>query len=153
VSPETLSSRVFGTAARGAHRFREAARPRTGAKRTILHTIQQLPSYLRLLGGLFTDRRVSAVDKLLVGAAIAYILAPVDFIPDLVPFMGQVDDVFLLMTSMQRLIANAGRRVVAEHWHGDAEELRDLNVRRVISAAAFFLPLGLRRKLGKVGRR
>jgi uncharacterized membrane protein YkvA (DUF1232 family) len=144
---------VFGTAARGAHRFREAARPRTGAKRTILHTIQQLPAYLRLFGGLFTDRRVSAVDKLLVGAAIAYILSPFDLIPDVVPFLGQVDDVFLLMTATQRLIANAGRRVVAEHWHGDAEELRDLNVKRVISAAAFFLPLGMRRKLRKVGRR
>jgi uncharacterized membrane protein YkvA (DUF1232 family) len=152
VSLESISSRVRGTAARGAHRFREAARPRTGAKRTLLHTIQQIPAYLRLFGGLFTDRRVSAVDKLLLGAAIAYTLAPVDLIPDIVPFMGQVDDVFLLMTATQRLIANAGRRVVADHWHGDPEELRDLNVKRVISAAAFFLPLGLRRKLRRVGR-
>ena len=147
-----MSSRVLGSAKRGAHRFREAARPRTGAKRTVLHTIAQIPSYLRLFGGLFTDRRVSAIDKVLVAAAIAYTLAPIDLIPDVIPFMGQVDDVFVLVTSMERLIRNAGRRVVRDHWHGDPGELSDLNVKRVISAVAFFLPLGMRQKLRKVGR-
>ena len=142
-----MSSRVFGSAKRGAHRFREAARPRTGAKRTVLHTIQQFPAYLRLLGGLFTDRRVSAIDKLLVGAAIAYILAPVDLIPDMIPFMGQVDDVFLLMTALERLVSRAGRSVLRDHWTGDRAELRSLDIAAVVSAAAFFLPGRMKKNL------
>jgi uncharacterized membrane protein YkvA (DUF1232 family) len=93
------------------------------------------------------DRRVGALDKVLVGAAIAYILAPVDLLPDVIPFMGQVDDVFLLVTALQRLITNAGRRVLVDHWRGDPRELADLNLQRVLSAAAFFLPLGMQRRL------
>ena len=131
---------------------RAAEAPRTGAKRTVMHTIRQLPAYVRLLFGLLTDGRVSAVDKLLVAGAVAYILMPLDLIPDVVPFLGQVDDVFLLMTSLQRLISNAGRQVVLDHWTGDMEELADLNLKRVVSAASFFLPLGMRRKLRRIGR-
>src|SRR5437763_11348206 len=56
-----------------AARTRGAASPRTGARRTVMYYIKQLPNYLRLLGGLLTDRRVSALDKLLVAGAIAYI--------------------------------------------------------------------------------
>jgi len=126
--------------------------PRRGAKRTVLATIRQIPHYLRLLGGLITDRRVSAVDKVLVGAAIAYVIAPVDLIPDFIPFIGEVDDVFLLVTALQRLISNAGRLVVLDHWAGDPSELSDMNLRAVLSAASFFLPMRLRRRLKTIGR-
>ena len=122
-------------------------RPRTGAKRTVMDTIRQLPHYLRLLGGLLTDRRVSALDKVLVAGAIAYILMPADLLPDFIPFLGEVDDVFLLVTALQRLVANAGRKVLLAHWTGHPSELADLNLKRVVSAAAFFLPIGMRRKL------
>lgn len=128
-------------------------RPRRGAKRTLLGTIRQIPNYLRLLAGLLTDRRVSALDKVLVGAAIAYVLSPFDLIPDVVPFLGQVDDVFLVTTAVQRLITHAGRRVLLDHWTGDRAELSDLNVERVVGAAAFFLPLGMRQKLRRIGRK
>ena len=127
-------------------------RPRTGAKRTVMDTIRQLPSYLSMLYGLMRDRRVATIDKLLVGGAILYILTPVDLIPDFIPFMGEVDDVFLLVTSLQRLITNAGRRVVLEHWAGDPAELADMNLRKVLTAAAFFLPRRLRRRLRTIGR-
>src|SRR6476660_9821330 len=86
--------------------------PRTGAKRTVMYYIKQFPAYLRLLGGLLTDRRVSALDKLLVAGAIAYIVMPIDIIPDFIPFLGEVDDLYLLIFALQRLISNTGRNVV-----------------------------------------
>ncbi len=132
---------------------RPALRPRSGAKRTVMHYIGQLPRYVRLLTGLLTDRRVSVVDKLLVGAAIAYIVAPIDFLPDFVPFLGQVDDVYLLVLALQRLMGNAGRSVVLDHWAGDAKDLAIGNLRRVLSAAAFFLPGRTRRRLRGVAKR
>ena len=127
-------------------------RPRTGAKRTVMDTIRQLPNYVRLLFGLLRDRRVATIDKVLVGAAIAYIIAPVDLIPDWIPFLGEVDDVFLLVTALQRLIANAGRSVVLQYWVGDPAELRSMNLQHVLAAAAFFLPRRMRRRLRTIGR-
>lgn len=121
--------------------------PRRGAKRTVTHYIGQLPRYVRLLGGLLVDRRVSIWDKLLVAGAIAYIVSPIDLIPDFIPFLGEVDDVYLLILALQRLMANAGRRVLLEHWTGDPADLGELNLHQALSAAAFFLPLPLRRRL------
>ena len=127
--------------------------PRTGARRTMMDTIRQIPHYLKLLFGLVRDSRVSMTDKLLVAGAIAYGLSPFDLIPDFVPFFGQVDDVFLVVTAIQRLIANAGHHVVLDHWEGAREELHDLNVGRVLSAAAFFLPPAVRRSLRRMAKR
>ena len=127
-------------------------RPRSGAKRTLMDTIRQLPNYVRLLFGLLTDRRVAAVDKLLVAAAVMYILTPVDFIPDFIPFLGEVDDVFLLVTALQRLIVNAGRSVVLQYWVGNPADLAAMNLRHVLAAAAFFLPRRIRRRLRTIGR-
>jgi uncharacterized membrane protein YkvA (DUF1232 family) len=105
-----------------------------------------------MLFGLMRDARVSVLDKLLVVGAIAYIVSPLDFIPDYIPFIGEVDDVFLLVTSLQRLVANAGRRVLLDHWTGHPRDLSDLNLQRIVSAAAFFLPARMRRRLRRKAR-
>jgi uncharacterized membrane protein YkvA (DUF1232 family) len=115
-------------------------------------TIRQIPAYLRLLAGLLTDPRVSRLDKVIVGAAIAYIVMPIDLIPDFIPFLGQVDDVFLLVLALQRLIGNAGVLVVSDHWEGDVEDLEPSALREVLVAAAFFLPKRIRNRLRAIGR-
>lgn len=127
--------------------------PRRGAKRTVMDVVMQLPNYLRLLFGLLTDRRVEALDKMLVVGAIAYIVSPLDLIPDFVPFFGQVDDAFLLLASVERLISNAGRKVVLAHWRGEPADLSQRNLQMALTAATFFLPRRLRRRLrGMVNR-
>ena len=126
--------------------------PRSGARRTVLDTIKQIPDYLRLLVGLLSDRRVAGIDKLLVAGAIAYIVMPIDFIPDFVPFIGQVDDIYLLVFSLQRLMTNAGTKVLTDHWRGAVSELNAANLRTVLMAAAFFLPPRIRRRLRVIGR-
>ncbi len=126
--------------------------PRSGAKRTVMGTMKELPNFLRLLAGLLADARVTLTDKLLVAGAFAYILLPLDYLPDFIPFLGEVDDIFLLVMALQRLIANAGRGVLLDHWMGDPKDLGSLNLQRVLTAAAFFLPRRIRRRLRTIGR-
>lgn len=126
--------------------------PRTGAKRTVMGYVGEIPRFLGLLWGLITDPRVAIIDKLLVAGAFAYIIAPIDLIPDFIPFLGEVDDVYLLVLSLRRLIENAGRSVLLSHWTGDPAALRDLNLQQVLTAAAFFLPRRIRRRLRVMGR-
>jgi uncharacterized membrane protein YkvA (DUF1232 family) len=157
------SSRRKSTRARAAGSARPAARatgadlppvsgPRPAPKRTVVSTMKELPNFLRLIGGLLADPRVSLTDKLLVGGAIGYVLLPLDFVPDFIPFIGEVDDVFLLVLALQRLIGNASKSVVVEHWMGDPRQLRSLDLERVLVAAAFFLPRRVRRRLRTIGR-
>jgi uncharacterized membrane protein YkvA (DUF1232 family) len=126
--------------------------PRTGAKRTVIYYVKQLPQYLRLLGGLIADPRVALIDKFLVAGAMAYIVMPIDLIPDFIPFFGEIDDLYLLVLALQRLVANAGRVVLLDHWTGSPADLADLNLRGALAAAAFFLPKRLRRRLRVIGR-
>ena len=154
MTPTTAGRTRSKSAGAGATRSRPAAEaaPRTGAKRTVIYYMKQLPNYMRLLGGLLMDGRVSAVDKLLVAGAMAYIAMPVDLIPDFIPFIGEVDDVYILILALTRLISNAGRPVLMAHWSGAMEDLADLNLREALAAAAFFLPRSIRRRLKVIGR-
>lgn len=127
--------------------------PRTGAKRTVLHYIRDLPNYVRLLAGLMTDARVRPLDKVLVAGAIAYIIMPIDLIPDFIPFFGEIDDLFVLILALQHLVGNAGRGVLLDHWRGDPADLEDLNLREALMAATFFLPRRIRRRLRVIGRK
>ena len=147
-----MTATTTSAGARARSRSRGARAPRTGARRTLIGTITQIPAYLRLMGGLLTDPRVSALDKLLLGVAIAYVVAPIDLIPDFIPFLGQVDDVFIVVLALRRLISNAGMRVIRDHWDGPIEDLHPTVLQEVLLAAAFFLPRRIRRRLRKIAR-
>jgi uncharacterized membrane protein YkvA (DUF1232 family) len=136
---------------------RARPRTRTSAQRnrrggSMLGTIKQLPHYGRLVFGLLTDARVSVLDKAIVGAAVAYVLSPINLIPEFIPVIGELDDLFVLVLATQHLVANADPEIVLEHWGGDLDELENLNVRRALLTAALFFPKALRRKLRLIGR-
>ena len=141
------SRRAAARAGRSTVDSTERPTERVAARRTLVGTIRQIPAYLRLLGGLLTDGRVSRVDKLLVVGAIAYIVTPIDLIPDFIPFLGQVDDVYLLVLSLTRLISHAGLPVLGAHWSGDISDLTPGRLRGVLLAASLFLPRRIRRRL------
>jgi uncharacterized membrane protein YkvA (DUF1232 family) len=150
--PAEAESANRSTSRAGAARGPGIPEARAGHKRGVISTMKELPNFLRLVGGLLADRRVAATDKLLVAGAVGYVLLPMDFVPDFIPFIGEIDDVFLLVLALQRLIANAPRPVVLQHWMGDPRQLRSLDLERVLVAAAFFLPRRMRRRLRAIGR-
>jgi uncharacterized membrane protein YkvA (DUF1232 family) len=80
-----------------------------------------LPNMVRLLGKLMTDARVPTVEKALFVAAIVYVISPLDFIPDIFPFIGQVDDVYVVALTLLRLINRTDETVVREHWAGGGD--------------------------------
>ena len=51
------------------------------------------------------DQRVPAKERLLVAGAIVYAFVPFDFIPDMLPFVGQVDDAYLIALTLLRLMS------------------------------------------------
>lgn len=97
-----------------------------------------IPHLLGLLIGLLRDERVSQADKAILAGIIMYVVVPIDIIPDFIPFIGQVDDSYLLAISILRLLNRADRRVVLDHWKGrsDINEL----VNNIARIAEFFLP-------------
>src|SRR5687767_15033586 len=88
------------------------------AKARMKNMLMFLPNMVRLCGRLLTDKRVPVAEKALFAGAIIYAIMPLDFIPDVLPFIGQVDDVYLIALTLMRLISRTDETVVREHWAG-----------------------------------
>ncbi len=91
------------------------------SKSAIKNLLMFLPNMVKLLGRLLTDRRVPTIDKALFAAAIIYVIVPLDFIPDVFPFIGQVDDLYLVALTLLRLINHTDETVVRENWSGGGD--------------------------------
>jgi uncharacterized membrane protein YkvA (DUF1232 family) len=69
----------------------------------------------RLAWRLLRDRRTPLVNKLIIPATFAYLFWPLDFLPDILPFLGHVDDLTAVAMAVLLFVNTAPRRLVAEH--------------------------------------
>lgn len=74
-----------------------------------------LPQFARLFWGLFRDQRVSVWAKSVLVLAIVYVIAPMDLIPDLTPFLGEMDDLALVILACRAFLSLCPDEVVREH--------------------------------------
>jgi uncharacterized membrane protein YkvA (DUF1232 family) len=74
----------------------------------------------RLLG----DPRLSRARKLVLLPLLAYLVSPIDLVPDFVPIAGQLDDAIVVALALRILIGGADQAVLREHWPGPPESLR-----------------------------
>ncbi|MGH8910381.1 MAG: YkvA family protein [Egibacteraceae bacterium] len=72
---------------------------------------------------LATHPRVPWSAKLLAGLAAAYLVSPVDLVPDFIPVIGQLDDLGVALLAVRWLIRQAGFAVIYESWRGSDEGL------------------------------
>ncbi|HUW15187.1 MAG TPA: YkvA family protein [Anaerolineae bacterium] len=75
--------------------------------------------HLKLVWQLLTDGRVSPWVKAVVPAlALAYVLLPFDLITDLIPVLGQLDDLAVLLLGMQLFVELCPKGVVKDLMQG-----------------------------------
>lgn len=91
------------------------------------------------------DPRVPTKERLLVAGAIVYAFMPLDLIPDMLPFVGQVDDAYLIALTLLRLMSVTEPRVVREHWRGGGDVVELIGATALI--AGRLLPRRIRRVL------
>ncbi len=95
--------------------------------------VTRLMNTLRLVWRLLTDARVPGLTKLIVPAALVYVLFPIDVVPDLILGLGQLDDLGILALAMTLFIELCPPAVVEEHRralaaHASANDAPDENV-------------------------
>ena len=100
--------------------------------------LNDFPALVRLLYRLLKDSRVSAWDKTILAGIVIYILNPVDILPDAIPVIGQIDDIYLLALGLVRLPHRTDQDVLREHWDGKAEVGSLLG--EIVELATFYLP-------------
>lgn len=103
-----------------------------------------LPNMVILSFRLMVDSRVPRTERALFAAAVIYAIIPLDFIPDMLPFVGQIDDLFLISLTLLRLIDRTDDRVLREHWRGGGD------IVQLAESAATIAPLLIPRRVSRV---
>ncbi len=115
------------------------------ARKELKKIIGMIPRFLGLITNLLRDPRVSAMDKAILGATVAYILNPADIVPDWIPFLGLVDDVYLVVLALLRLMLRTDEAVLRENWHGPGDLIP--LIKKAGDLAVAFLPARVRQAL------
>ena len=120
------------------------------AQQKIKEAVMLLPNYLKLIYRLLRDGRVMATEKAMLLATAVYVVSPLDFLPDVIPLVGQIDDILLVALILQRFMNSIDRHVLYEHWDGNVDLL--YSIEQVLSYARFFLPRGVYNKIVRKSR-
>jgi uncharacterized membrane protein YkvA (DUF1232 family) len=117
--------------------------PSGDLKQRAIDLLLFLPRLAKLLGRIAADPEVSGKDKTLVLAALAYLASPIDLVPDFIPVVGEVDDIYLVSLVLLRLLNRVGPEKLQSYWDGP-EDIVSL-VNRVSEVATAILPEKVRR--------
>ena len=83
---------------------------------------------IRLTWRLVRDPRVPLWAKVIPFVGIAYVLSPLDLIPDVIIGLGQLDDVGIVLASMRLMESVVPEYIVAEHRKAIARRDQPLEV-------------------------
>jgi uncharacterized membrane protein YkvA (DUF1232 family) len=103
-----------------------------------------LPNMVMLSVKLMVDSRVPRTERALFAAAVIYAIIPFDFIPDMLPFVGQVDDLLLISMTLLRLVDRTDDSVIREHWRGGGD------IVQLAESVATVAPLLIPRRISRV---
>ena len=82
-----------------------------------------IPNLVLLFKGLLQDPRVSRRNKAWLWFAVAWLVSPIDLIPEFIPFLGPLDDAVVAALVLRHVLRTTDRSVLTVHWRGDPATL------------------------------
>ncbi len=101
---------------------------RPGDTNALVAWLQDVVRQVRLAWRLLFDERVSFWLKLIPPAALAYVVFPVDILPDVVPIAGQLDDVAVVLLGLKLFIELVPPQIRREHLEALGARVREWRV-------------------------
>lgn len=86
--------------------------------------LRLLPDVIRLLRRLAADPNVPRGVRVRLLLLLAYLLSPIDLIPDFVPVLGYADDIIIVAIALRSVTRRAGQDAVERHWPGTPQGLQ-----------------------------
>ncbi|HCF49808.1 MAG TPA: hypothetical protein DER60_05975 [Syntrophomonas sp.] len=110
-----------------------------------------IPNLLKMVYRLLKDEGVTHADRLLLLGTATYVLSPLDFLPDMIPALGQVDDILLLALVLKRLMNSVSFERLENYWDGSEPLLRLFD--RVLDLSRYVIPAKVYDRVVKKSRR
>ena len=80
--------------------------------------LRLLPQVVGLLRRLAGDRDLPRGVRVRLVLLLAYLALPIDLVPDVVPVLGQLDDVVVVLLVLRSVVRVAGPQALERHWRG-----------------------------------
>jgi uncharacterized membrane protein YkvA (DUF1232 family) len=98
-----------------------------GSPAGIADLLLLVPDFVVLLARLLRDGRVPLGAKLVAAAGIAYVLSPIDLLPEiLLGPLGILDDLLVSAAAVSRILNHVHPDLIAAHWPGRGSVLESL---------------------------
>ena len=110
-----------------------------------------LPDFFVLLCRLIRDERVGTHRKLFIAGIIAYVISPIDIIPDFIPVFGYLDDLVLIAIALNLIFNETEYKILHDNWSGSGNVL--LQIQHIIGIGYRFLSNNVMRKMNNWTRR
>jgi uncharacterized membrane protein YkvA (DUF1232 family) len=94
------------------------ARPRGVPVRVVLATV---PDLVRLLRSLVADPATPLDVRLVLIGLVAWIVSPIDLIPEFIPGLGPIDDVVVAVAALRYVRRRVGMPALQARWRGSPE--------------------------------
>ncbi|WP_116453051.1 DUF1232 domain-containing protein [Blastococcus litoris] len=85
---------------------------------TVREALRLLPDLVRLVRRLAADPSLPRGVRIRLWLLLAYLLSPVDLVPDVVPVLGYADDVVVVALALRSVVRRAGSDALAAAWPG-----------------------------------
>jgi uncharacterized membrane protein YkvA (DUF1232 family) len=82
-----------------------------------------IPDCVVLVHRLRRDPRVPRRRKLVLALLAAYLVLPIDLVPDFIPVAGQLDDAIVVALALRFLVRGGGEPLLRQHWPGPERSL------------------------------
>lgn len=100
--------------------------------------LRALPDLVRLVFRLAADPVLPKQAKIAIAAAVAYLLSPVDLLPDFIPVVGVLDDILLASVLVDGILNYVDRGLLLRYWPGSPESLE--RIARAARLLAVWVP-------------
>jgi len=85
--------------------------------------LRLMPDVLRLVRRLAADPSLTSGVRLRLGLLLAYLVFPIDLVPDFIPVLGYADDAILVCLVLRSVVRKAGSDAVRRNWPGTPDGL------------------------------
>ncbi|MGH7305425.1 MAG: YkvA family protein [Candidatus Rokuibacteriota bacterium] len=107
--------------------------------------LRALPDIIRTIGSLAIDPVLPRAAKIALAASLVYLVSPIDLIPDFIPVLGHLDDVFVAAILVDGMLNFVNRGLVLKYWPGRPESLE--RIARAARLLAAWVPRRLKLRI------
>ncbi len=97
-----------------------ATKPEAG---TLREAARIVPDVVRLVRRLAGDKTLHRGVRVRLWLLLAYLVSPIDLVPDFIPVIGFADDAIIVGLVLRGVIKTAGIDAVVRHWPGTPDGL------------------------------